>query len=179
MSEPANWDLSYLQKYLQTPEMGTLALNGPDASVWGSVRHPDCYAPDLIALRPRPKEDTLSAWVTEKAIVNWIRCGCARFQRPSRKHGVIGYDDSAVLRVTFWLTSIVAALVPIASIAVLYSVKSMPVRLVVIAVFNVLVSVCLSALTNAKRVEVFAVTAAFAAVQVVFVGTDKVVFVPS
>lgn len=71
------------------------------------------------------------------------------------------------------MTSILASVIPIASIAVLYYVQSMPARFAIIAAFNILVSVCLSGFTNAKRSEVFAVTAAFAAVQVVFVGTDK------
>jgi hypothetical protein len=36
----------------------------------------------------------------------------------------------------------------------------MPGRLGIIAVFNVLVSICLMGLANAKRAEVFAITAA-------------------
>lgn len=63
----------------------------------------------------------------------------------------------------------------------------MAARLVLIAAFNVLLSVCLIGFTNAKRSEVFAITVAsvfpvlyiakanlhsFAAVQVVFVGTE-------
>ncbi|KAI0617669.1 hypothetical protein TUN199_10331 [Pyrenophora tritici-repentis] len=71
------------------------------------------------------------------------------------------------------MNSILASLIPIASIVVLCFVSSMPARLGTIAGFNVLVSICLMAFAGAKRAEVFAISAAFAAVQVVFVGTDQ------
>lgn len=79
---------------------------------------------------------------------------------PSPTPGVVGHEDKLVYRVTYWITSIVASLVPIASIAILYCVQSMPARLGVIAAFNVLVSVCLMGLANARRADVFAITAA-------------------
>ncbi|OMP83492.1 hypothetical protein BK809_0004873 [Diplodia seriata] len=45
----------------------------------------------------------------------------------------------------------------------------MKARLGMIAVFNLLLSICLTAFTTARRIDVFAVAAAFSAVQVVFV----------
>lgn len=80
--------------------------------------------------------------------------------KPSPIHGVIGYEDSTIYYITYWITSILASLIPIASIVLLYCVNSMRARLGIIAAFNVLVSICLMGLTNAKRVEVFAITAA-------------------
>lgn len=108
--------------------------------------------------------------------------------KPSKIHGSIGYEDSTIYRITYWFTSILASLIPIASIAVLYQVQSMSARLGIIAAFNVSLSICLMGLANAKRAEVFAITAAyvillrlkslltstrFAAVQVVFVSADR------
>jgi hypothetical protein len=52
-------------------------------------------------------------------------------------------------------------LIPIASIVVLYQVQSMSARLGIIAAFNVLVAVCLMGFANAKRAEVFAISAAY------------------
>ncbi|KAF3000788.1 hypothetical protein E8E13_005629 [Curvularia kusanoi] len=144
--DPGKWDLHHVQDYLQSPEMGPLALNGEDATIWGSVLDRKSHQPDLVALRPRAKKDAFSMWAAENTIFNLFKCGCARFMKPSRVH---------------------------ASIVVLYCVNSMPARLGIIAMFNVLVSVCLMGFANAKRAEVFAVTAAFAAVQVVFVSADK------
>ena len=80
--------------------------------------------------------------------------------KPNHTHGVIGYEDTTVFKITYWITSIVASLIPILSIVILYKVKSMKARLGIIAGFNVLISMCLSGLTNAKRSEIFAITAA-------------------
>jgi hypothetical protein len=158
--KPAKWDLQYMQDYLQEDAMGPLALTGDDAGVWGSMQYRKSYSPDLVTLCPRAKKDPFSRWAAENTILNLFRCGCARFMKPSRVHGVVGYEDSTIHRITYWITSIFASLIPIASIVVLYCVHSMPARLAIIAAFNVLVSICLMGLANAKRAEVFAVTAA-------------------
>ncbi|KAF2123919.1 hypothetical protein P153DRAFT_303310 [Dothidotthia symphoricarpi CBS 119687] len=184
--EPGRWDLHYIQDYLQNPRMGTLVLEGEDSTIWGSMHNRTSHKPDLIALHPRAKKDPFSMWAAKTAISN-LFC-LARCLKPSAVHGTIGYDDSTIYRITYWITSILASLIPIASIVVLYCVQSMPAKLGIIAAFNVLVSVCLMGFANAKRVEVFAITAAyvcklssvsktdirrFAAVQVVFVASDK------
>jgi hypothetical protein len=140
--------------------MGPLALEGPDANIWGAVTDREAHAPDLVSLCPRTKEDPFSMWAAENTIFNLVRCGCARFMKPSRTHGVVGYKDSTIYRITYWITSILASLIPIASIVVLYCVHSMTARLATIAAFNVLVAVCLIGLAGAKRTDVFAVTAA-------------------
>ncbi|OAL06557.1 hypothetical protein IQ06DRAFT_209913 [Phaeosphaeriaceae sp. SRC1lsM3a] len=186
--EPGKWDLHHLQDYLQTNEMGPLALCGDDATIWGSQHNRKSHKPDLVVLRPRAQKDALSVWAAESTIFNLFRCGCARFMKPSKIHGSIGYEDSTIYRITYWFTSILASLIPIASIAVLYQVQSMSARLGIIAAFNVSLSICLMGLANAKRAEVFAITAAyvillrlkslltstrFAAVQVVFVSADR------
>ena len=141
--------------------MGENALTGEDGDIWGSACHRESYKPDLVTLCPRAKKDAFSAWAAESTITNLFRCGCARIKKPSRIHGVVGYEDSTIYRITYWITSILASLIPIASIAVLYRVQSMTARLGIIAGFNVLVSICLMGLANAKRAEVFAITAAW------------------
>jgi hypothetical protein len=159
--EPGKWDLHHVQDYLQADEMGQLALLGDDAAIWGSKHNRTSNKPDLIALRPRAKKDAFSVWAAETTIFNLFKCGCTKFMKPSQVHGTVGYEDSAVYRITYWFTSILASLIPIASIVVLYRVQSMPAKLSIIAAFNVLISVCLMGFANAKRAEVFAVTAAY------------------
>lgn len=158
--EPDKWDLNYIQHFLATKDMGPLALIGDDATIWGSTLAPDSHSPDLVALKPRQKEDAFSKWVTENAIISLFRCGCARFKKPSKVHGVVGYEDSNIFKITFWITSVLASLIPIASIVVLYCVHSVEARLGIIAAFNLLLSACLVGFTNARRTDVFAVTAA-------------------
>jgi hypothetical protein len=156
LQKPGKWDLSYIQEYLQADEMGPLALLGDDAVVWGSMAKPNSYKPDLITLKPRVNKDAFSVWAAESAILRF-----ARFMKPSPVHGVVGYEDSTIYRITHWFTSILASLIPIASIVVLYCVRSMPARLGITAAFNTLVCICLLGLTNAKGTEVFAITFAY------------------
>lgn len=160
--EPERWDIEHIQNFLEpeTKHAGPLILSGPDGATWGSVAARKSYSPDLVALCPRQKEDPFSTWVSKTALMNMFRCGCAQFKNPSRKHGVVGYMDTTILKITQWLTSILASLLPIASILVLYCVHSMPAKLGIIAGFNMLLSVCLIGFAGAKRSEVFAVTAA-------------------
>ncbi|KAF2475307.1 uncharacterized protein BDR25DRAFT_350697 [Lindgomyces ingoldianus] len=170
---PDQWDLRDLQRFLQTPEMGPLALIGDDAMIWGSVTNPNSHSNDLVALRPRKKGDPFSGWLAVKSATALIRCGGVRWKRPSRVHGEVGYQDSTIFRITRWITTILASLIPLASVVALYFVHSLPSRLGIIGGFNLLISICLSAFTTANRAEVFAVSSAFTAVQVVFISTGN------
>ncbi|OAL45423.1 hypothetical protein IQ07DRAFT_624468 [Pyrenochaeta sp. DS3sAY3a] len=163
--EPGKWDLDHLQQYLQSPAMGSLlGLTGSDATVWGSLANTKSHAPDLVTLCPRAKKDTFSVWAAENTsqLLKWmLKCACTGLcLKPSPKHGVVGYEDTTIYRLTYGITSILASLIPITSIVGLYFVQSMPARLGIIAAFNVFVSICLMVFANAKRAEVFAVTAA-------------------
>jgi hypothetical protein len=141
--------------------MGRLPFVGDDATTWGTKLYRTSHKPDLITLKPRAKEDAFSVWAAESTIFNLARCGCFKFMKPSAVHGSIGYEDSTIYRITYWFTSILASTIPIASIVVLYQVRSMSARLGIIAAFNVLLAVCLMGFADAKRAEVFAISAAY------------------
>ena len=163
MSEPDDWDMRDIQNFLVTQKMrmgGGMALLGSDAKFYGSMLDRKSYAPDLKTLYPRLKEDPFSMLVARNALASLILCGFSRWIKPSRRNGAVGYQDSTIFKITYWLTSIFASLLLASSIIILYFVRPMPARLAIIAVFNLLLSVCLSGLTNAKRSEIFAVTTA-------------------
>lgn len=172
MPEPSEYDLEYIQQYMESRDMGPLIMTGPDADIWGSVAESKSHVSDLVALRARHNEDPFSKWVTGTGMKIFFRCGGHRWRKPSPVDGRVFYSDSKLLRITYWITSILASLLPVSSIIILYCARSILARLAIIAGFNIIVSLCLLGFTNAKRSEVFAVTAAFAAVQVVFVGTN-------
>lgn len=168
MKPPGRLDLDYIQKYLASRHMGPFALDGIDAEVWGSIKKPDAYEPDIVALLPRQKEDIFSNLIMGKGMEKWFKWGLDRFRQPSI-NGLVQYEESTLLHLTSLVSTALASLLPIASIVVLYSVHSMQARLGIIAAFNVLISLCLAFFTTAKRTDIFAVVAAFSAVQVVFV----------
>jgi hypothetical protein len=159
MLSPDEYDLKDIQHFLGSEKMGPLCFKGDDAYIWGSKPLPKTYSPDLIALKPRANEDTFSRWIAERAIL-LIRI-FGRCLTPSSKHRTVLIYDSIIMRVTFWITSVIASMVPIASIAVLLHLHTQAAKLGAIAGFNVLITVCLSVFTEAKRTDCFAVTAAY------------------
>jgi hypothetical protein len=156
--EPDKCDLTFMQGFLENRKVMGIPFHGKDGEVWGSIADPKGYSPDLVTLCPRPKEDPFSGWIADN-IITRLFC-CLKYKKASERYDTVGVNDPEVFRVTYWITSILASLIPIASITVLYCIHSMPARLAAISAFNVFVSVCLIAFTNAKRAEVFAITAA-------------------
>lgn len=161
MPEPSKYDLEYIQRYIESRDMGPLIMTGPDADIWGSVAESKPHVPDLVALQARHNEDPFSKWVTGTGMKIFFRCGGHRWRKPSPVDGRVVYSDSKLLRITYWVTSILASLLPVSSIIILYCARSILARLAIIAGFNIIVSLCLLGFTNAKRSEVFAITAAY------------------
>ena len=83
------------------------------------------------------------------------------------------YPDREVLKVVSMATMSLASLFPIVAIVVLTFVTSRFRRLGIIVGFTLAFSFCLGLFTAASKGEVFSASAAFAAVQVVFVGGDN------
>ncbi|KAF2846572.1 hypothetical protein T440DRAFT_541268 [Plenodomus tracheiphilus IPT5] len=141
---PDEFDLHDVQKFLGSDEMGPLALEGEDAYFWGSHASPKGFKRDIVTLAPRHKEDAFSKWIAERAMTI-IKC-FGRFMKPSKDFGEVVIYDSSILKGTFWIESMVASMLSIASIVVLIHLQSQTARLGTIAAFN--------------RIDCFAVTAA-------------------
>lgn len=158
MLGPDEYDIIDVQHFLGSEKMGPLCLKGNDAYIWGSKPNPKTYASDLITLKPRMNEDTFSRYIAERAVSLIHIFG--RCLKPSTKHGTVVIYDSVIMRVTFWIASIVASMIPIASIVVLLHLENQAAKLGAIAAFNVLITLALSFFTEANRTDCFAVTAA-------------------
>jgi hypothetical protein len=93
---------------------------------------------------------------------------------PQDEEGGLGlkhYDD-AKLRIAARIISVViSSVLPTTSILALYYVQNTPARLGIVMAFSVSFSVVLALCTSARRAEIFAASAAFASVQVVFVSS--------
>jgi hypothetical protein len=70
------------------------------------------------------------------------------------------YRDSHFHRIANILGTLISSLIPIGSIVVLYLVTDMRIRLAIVSLFTSVFSIALSLVTSAKRVEIFAATAA-------------------
>jgi hypothetical protein len=70
------------------------------------------------------------------------------------------YRDSYLHHAANILGTLIASLICIAAIVVLYLVPDMKKRLVIVGIFTGIFSIALSLVTSARRVEIFAATAA-------------------
>lgn len=73
---------------------------------------------------------------------------------------MIRYKNSKLLRIADVLSTIIASTLPIASIIALNFIDRMIIRLVAIALFTMTFSLILTIVTSARRIEIFAATAA-------------------
>lgn len=71
------------------------------------------------------------------------------------------YRDTYFRRLATIFSTLISSLIPIVAIIVLSFVKNMTARLGIVCAFTAVFSVCLSLMTEAKRVENFAATAAW------------------
>ncbi|KAH6860512.1 hypothetical protein B0T12DRAFT_454589 [Alternaria alternata] len=116
---------------------------------------------DLVALRVNDDQDRLTIFAQKHLA----------FLFPDRKrsgNGIAYASNSAISAFVAWFSTFLAALLLIGAVVVLYNVTSPNWRLGLIATFTSLFAGSVGLLTNARRAELFAATAAYAAVLVVF-----------
>jgi len=118
---------------------------------------------DLVQLTWNKKEAL--GILMEKHLKRFFKKKDSRF-----KDHTIGFvSDKKVTQLVRLLAISLSSVLPIVSIVVLYMIKHAAVRLGVITIFSILCLLALATLTNARNVEILGTTAAYAAVQVVFV----------
>jgi len=87
--------------------------------------------------------------------------------------GLYNYSDGAIAKISALVATVLSSVLPIAGVIVLYFVENTLARIGIIAGMTALFSLCLAVLTSAKKSEIFAATAAFSAVLVVFLGSNN------
>ncbi|KAL4973020.1 hypothetical protein BDW66DRAFT_162447 [Aspergillus desertorum] len=123
---------------------------------------------DLVALSGRYENvDLLTKWVFRVVIPLYDRIIVYFRQLIGTKK--VGLYDEKIIRATRLTSTITSSVIPASSMLVLYLVSNMITRLIIIVVYNIGFSIILGLLAKARRVEVFAASTAFAAVQVAFI----------
>jgi hypothetical protein len=153
--------------------MGNWSLLGQDSDTWGSISNPESHAPDLFTFRARHDADPFSEWVARQFIVwfhNWIGYQFNKTCDPDT--GIIYYDDEKLLRLTYFVTTVSASLIPIISVIALYYVTTVSARLSLVAVFMFLFAANLTYFASAKRIDVFIATAAYVSMSLLLQESD-------
>ena len=165
-------DISFLREWLERPEGGDYSIKGVEAEPWKL-----CSAADLITLSRQDAKDEFAQSLSDK-ILPWYHHYFGRRQKKSAKSdnsdldGIWEYRTEVFVALGNITCMVLSSIIPTTSIFALHFVKSMIARLAVIAAMSFVFSFVMMVVVRGRRVEVFAATTAFAAVQVVFV--DKV-----
>lgn len=120
---------------------------------------------DLVALRPPLDLDPLSSLIRRYWPLRSIRY-------PDASDETRHVLEAHVQRLVVAISTTFAAILLVGAITSLYMVRKPVAKLGLLAAFTFLFAASVGGLTSAKRQEVFAATAAYAAVLVVFVSGD-------
>ncbi|KAH6651683.1 hypothetical protein BKA67DRAFT_537543 [Truncatella angustata] len=163
---PAVYDQEFFRSWLARPDMGNFPLLGLDQ---------ECYTEkhdaDLVALTSRPAPDVFSRWFTYCVVPWWHHVVGEKFKNPVEDgldEGVYRYENSILAATVRVITTVLASLFPVCSVTALYFIESNSVRLASVIVASGFFALALALMTNARMIEVFAATSAYAAVNVVF-----------
>ncbi|OTA79954.1 hypothetical protein M434DRAFT_86781 [Hypoxylon sp. CO27-5] len=158
---PNSNDLEFLHSWFERPSMGCFPIRGLDYKAWEQR-----LENDLIAIKPRLPPDPFSRWVTNTIFPLYHRVFGFKFhvrKKPDSTEvgdGLYTYEESLLGSIINIITTVVAAVLPLLSIVVLYIVDSDATKLGIIVVFSACFALILAVMTSARRIEVFAATAA-------------------
>ncbi|KAK0701901.1 hypothetical protein B0T26DRAFT_865916 [Lasiosphaeria miniovina] len=175
LDKPSAQSLQTLRVLLAPSSGNNIGLSGLDALVW---ERPDKL--DLLVLQPQKSESIFSSLLSNK-IIYWLHqvifYPIVKTSDPTRLDSVhvttdtTYYSSSTLQNIVRLIATALSSLLPVIAIAVLYNLNTTPDRLWAVAGFTFLFSLALGIFTRGDIVDVFAASAAFAAVQVVFVGS--------
>jgi len=157
LKPPTAYDQAYLSEWLKRPKMGDFPLRGLDRNIWS----PD--STDLLAIRRRTSSSPFTRWLTNTIIPYLHHHLFYHFKTPvadDPESGICQYEEKKIERTVDILVTVLASLIPIASILILYFVANTLHRLAITVAFTGIFAFCLAVTTRARRVEVFAATSA-------------------
>jgi hypothetical protein len=155
LGSPSKYDLDIFQHWLKG--LSGFPLTGSDRETWTKPDGID----DLVALSRRDVDDVLSKVFLTRLIpiFHWT-LGNRLKKRSSSTPGLSEYDDAYLLAILEVTSTMISSMLPISSIIILHWVTSTSARLGIVVGYTALFSIALALLTRARRVEIFAATAA-------------------
>lgn len=176
---PNRSDMSYLQHWLQHPKGGANALRGSGSMKWSPAEDGQHHLDDFVDLSPLGNaERTVTQWMLDLLwpMLRHLPKGVMPVRQfgPKDESGKSIFSSKGNNRVfrtiADQISSFTATALILIPVITLHFVNSADMRLIIIVVFSVAFQGLVVLATEAKRSEVFAATAAFVAIQVVYVG---------
>ncbi|KAF1931014.1 uncharacterized protein M421DRAFT_57544 [Didymella exigua CBS 183.55] len=168
MDKTNKYDLELLIFWLDHKDGGDMFLTGLEGQVWDEE-----YLSDLISISSRASTDGFQRWFQERLLPRLHHSLLDLWREPmpgaegtgiSRTNGRLLTGMSRTVNITL------SSLIPSVAVLALYFIDRLPYRLLAITGFSFTFSLVLAVFTTARPIEIFTATAAFASVQVVFVG---------
>jgi uncharacterized Tic20 family protein len=167
---PKHYDLDILKSCLRDGAMPEWYLLGLDSTIWEdpSLTH------DLISRSPNDPDadDKLTQWISSYLVVPFHRLIGRHWEKHNPSSPFLEYSDRAIYKVSSVAATVISSVFPVVGVIILFFVKNLLARIGIIAGLTAVFSLCLAVMTEARKVEIFAATAAFSAVLVVFLGAD-------
>ncbi|KAH0160420.1 hypothetical protein KCU67_g6731, partial [Aureobasidium melanogenum] len=160
--KPSPGDFEPLQTWLTSSDGGENFLVAPEHTIWESSHS------DHISLWDIDQRDRFSEAIYGTILRIYHKLWNKRDEESQSKL-LWDDDDERIDQLSNALSAVVSSLLPTLAILVLYFVKSLLIRIILVVIFTGVFSGLLSIFTKARRIEIFSATAAFAAVVVVFV----------
>ncbi|KAI8274565.1 hypothetical protein K4K60_009561 [Colletotrichum sp. SAR11_57] len=164
------FQLEMLKDWLRDQKLDHPFLQGHEAQTWASDE-----ARLYMCLKPKmPEDDYFTRFVSNFLLrsYNYLRPRQTRYgETVDETSGHISYDNHLIRRISNLGTTLVACVMPVLTIFVLNIVPSTNLRILVTSIFTTVFALLIATFSNAKKVEIFAATATFAAVEVVFIGS--------
>ncbi|PYI00631.1 hypothetical protein BO78DRAFT_380635 [Aspergillus sclerotiicarbonarius CBS 121057] len=169
LSAPDKCDLAVLRDWLDRPECGNMFFEtAPEMNVY-HPRNED----DMLALFSRHDGvDNMTRWIFNRVIPWFHERWGQKYQKQSDETGSWQYSDHKIKAFTYLVSVLIAAVLPASSMIVLYFIKDTAIRMVTIMVYNIVFSLALGLMVQARRVEIFAAATAFAAVNVALISNS-------
>jgi len=171
---PRQGNLYFLREWLGDENGGDhfLADAGVEAEVWQ-----DDHQSDLIVLTPTSRRDPLAEWMNDKVRPIYHRYIGHRIKQRFREQSpypMWEYRDETFTLIGNIICMLLSSLIPTVSIFALYFVQSLVRRLFIITSSSLIFSSVMTFIVQGRRCDIVSATTAFAAVQVVFVGSVNV-----
>jgi hypothetical protein len=167
LPSPENSELAFLRFWLDWERGGNCFLKGIESEPYDQDR-----TGDLLSLSPTAKKDPFAQLLSDR-VVDWFHRHTSHKRSPSsdKDFGPLWeYKWTIFVLLADASCAILSSAIPIISICLLYYTQSMFKKLVIVAIMNFLFSFVMAVGIRARRVDVFAASTGFAAVQVVFIG---------
>ncbi|KAH9862706.1 hypothetical protein J1614_010799 [Plenodomus biglobosus] len=170
--QPTERELENLRSWLRRPKGGNDFLAGEEAKVWE-----DKNASEYVTLFPRAdlENDAFTSFLGGRLLdvyhSIWGGNRKAKYGTEPGEVEIRKYSGRKIAKTGNIAVAIISSILPTLVILALYFVKRMIVRIGLVILFTAIFSVALAVFTAACKVEIFSATAAFAAVEVVFIGS--------